>query len=60
MNKRKSYRQATEINTITEKISKNSVLMNLWQRFQKQNTYSSTATWEMLISTLKLLSSMID
>ena len=53
--KRGTSAQMVDMDDIIQNVSKNSVMIDLWQRYQKKYTYAADISWEMAMDALNRL-----
>ena len=57
--KRGSTAQLEDINSVLQIVSGSSILIDLWQRYQKKYTYATGVSWDMAIEALDRLVKML-
>jgi len=40
-------------------IKKSDIMVNMWQRYQKRNTYAASVTWDAAIGAVELLAEIV-
>ena len=55
VNKRGTNEQMSDISGTIQMIEESSIMIDLWQRYQKKYTYAADITWEMAIVAVKAL-----
>ena len=53
--KRGTTEQMADVNAVIQIVSGSSILINLWQRYQKKFTYAADVSWGMAIEALNIL-----
>ena len=59
VNKRGTTEQMSDINSVLEVVSGSSILIDLWQRYQKKSTYAADVSWDMAMGALNKLVKML-
>ena len=57
--KRGTAKQMSDINAVIQIVSGSSILIDLWQRYQKKFTYAADVSWEMAMEALNRLAKML-